>query len=143
MMAPEGPVYQAGTLSGNPLAVAAGLATLQVLDREDPYPRLEALAARLEQGIRAHAVAAGIRHVYTRVGSMACLFFNEGPVTDFESACASDTERFGRYFRVMQDEGIYLPPSQFETFFVSAAHDEETIDRVVEASGKALGRLDG
>jgi glutamate-1-semialdehyde 2,1-aminomutase len=137
-MAPEGPVYQAGTLSGNPLAVAAGLAALDVLIEEDPYPRLESLAARLEKGIQANIDALAIPMTWHRVGTMMCLFFHEGPVKDFEGASGSDTERFARYFHGMLERGFYLPPSQFETFFLSTAHTPEMIDLIVEANRETL-----
>ncbi|MFH2000599.1 MAG: glutamate-1-semialdehyde 2,1-aminomutase [Planctomycetota bacterium] len=137
-IAPVGPVYQAGTLSGNPLAVAAGLAALTVLLETDPYPRLEALGARLEQGIRTNAKALGLKLFCTRVGSMSCLFFNEGPITDYESAARSDTKRFARYFSAMMEQGIYLAPSQFETAFLSTAHTGEMVDKIIAANRKAL-----
>ena len=137
-LAPEGPVYQAGTLSGNPLAVAAGLAAVEALSAEPPYDRLEALGARLEAGLRKHMEAAPFPLAFNRVGSMATLFFGEDPVRDLASASACDTQRFARYFHEMLDRGIYLPPSPFETFFLSAAHTKEMVDRVVEAAGGAL-----
>jgi glutamate-1-semialdehyde 2,1-aminomutase len=137
-MAPEGPVYQAGTLSGNPLAVAAGLAALEVLVNENPYPRLEALAARLEAGIRSNLEAQKLPLAWHRVGSMMCLFFHEGPVKDFETASRANTELFAAYFQSMLEQGIYLPPSQFETFFIGTAHTPEMVDRIVAANGKAL-----
>jgi glutamate-1-semialdehyde 2,1-aminomutase len=126
-VAPAGPVYQAGTLSGNPLAVSAGLAMLRHLKAHpEVYERLEQLAAQL--------CAAAPRGVtVNRVGSMFTFFFTEGPVTDYESAKRSDTERFGRYFRAMLERGVYLAPSQFEAAFVSAAHTEEDIRRTVAA----------
>jgi glutamate-1-semialdehyde 2,1-aminomutase len=130
-VAPAGPVYQAGTLSGNPLAVSAGLATLQRLQREDPYGKLEALGARLEQGLSA------IGRV-NRVGSMLTVFFTAGDVSDFESAKKSDTQRFNRFFHALLDQGVYWPPSQFEAAFVSTAHTETDIDRTIEAAVKAL-----
>ncbi len=130
-VAPAGPVYQAGTLSGNPLAVAAGIATLRRLRKENPYGRLEDLGARLERGL-----AAGGR--VNRVGSMFTLFFTEREVVDFESAKTSDTERFNRFFHAMLDQGIYLPPSPFEAAFISAAHTESDIDRTIDAAMKAL-----
>jgi len=137
-IAPDGPVYQAGTLSGNPLAVAAGLAALTELKESNPYPKLEALGARLEQGIRANAESLGLNLWCTRVGSMSCLFFNPGPITDYESAAQSDTKRFARYFSEMMAQGIYLAPSQFETAFLSAAHTEEMVEKIIAANKKAL-----
>jgi glutamate-1-semialdehyde 2,1-aminomutase len=131
-VAPSGPVYQAGTLSGNPLAVAAGLATLQHLKAHpEIYKSLEARAATL-----CAAVPAGI--TVNRVGSMFTFFFTDQPVTDYESAKRSDTKRFGRYFRAMLDRGIYLAPSQFEAAFLSAAHTDEDIAKTVAAAQEAF-----
>jgi glutamate-1-semialdehyde 2,1-aminomutase len=136
-LAPVGPVYQAGTLSGNPLATAAGLATLSRLDAA-AYERLEALSARLEDGILRNLADLSLPWQYQRVGSMGCLFFAEEPVGSYADARTCDTERFGRYFRAMLDRGVYLPPSQFEACFISTAHSEEDIDRTVGASREAL-----
>ena len=140
-VAPAGPVYQAGTLSGNPLAVAAGLATLRRLQKENPYARLEALGARLERGLLAGAGSAGVPARVNRAGSMFTLFFTDGEVFDFESAKKSNIERFNQFFHSMLDQGIYLPPSQFEAAFISAAHTENDIDRTIEAASKALNFL--
>jgi glutamate-1-semialdehyde 2,1-aminomutase len=145
-VAPEGPVYQAGTLSGNPLAVAAGLATLRVLREEaeagrDPYARLERSAGRLANGLAAAAKEAGVPHRINRVGAMLTLFFTDQPVTDFTSAKTSDTERFGAWFRDMVDEGVAWPPSQFEAAFVSLAHTDADIDATIEAARKSLAAL--
>jgi glutamate-1-semialdehyde 2,1-aminomutase len=137
MLAPVGPVYQAGTLSGNPVAVAAGLATLKLLGPE-VYARLEALSARLEAGVRANLRRLSLPWQFQRVGSMACLFFTDRPVRNWTDADTCDRDRFAAYCRAMLAAGIYLPPSQFETFFVSAAHTEEDVNRTVEASRKAL-----
>jgi glutamate-1-semialdehyde 2,1-aminomutase len=127
-IAPSGPVYQAGTLSGNPLAVSAGLAMLRHLKAHpEIYGQLEERAASLVAG-----VPAGL--TVNRVGSMLTLFFNAGPVTDYESAKRSDTKRFAEYFRFMLERGIYVAPSQFEAAFVSAAHTGEDIVRTVGAS---------
>jgi glutamate-1-semialdehyde 2,1-aminomutase len=127
-IAPSGPVYQAGTLSGNPLAVSAGLAMLRHLKAHpETYRQLEERAASLVAGARAGLTV-------NRVGSMFTLFFTEGPVTDYESAKRSDTKRFAEYFRFMLERGIYLAPSQFEAAFVSAAHTVEDIARTVAAS---------
>ena len=136
-LAPEGPVYQAGTLSGNPLAVAAGLATLKALNN-DTYDKLEALAARLEAGFLANLTKLSLPYRFGRVGSMCCLFFTEQPVQNYQQASCSDSKRFATYFRAMLEEGIYLPPSQFEAFFVSTAHTTEDIDRTIEANFCAL-----
>ncbi len=137
-VAPVGPVYQAGTLAGNPLAVAAGLTTLRNLRSSDAYTRLDALAGRLERGIHEVCVERGARLQVNRVGSMLTLFFTETPVVDFATARKSDTAHFSRFFRKMLDRGIYWPPSQFETAFVSTAHSESDIDRTVEAIGESL-----
>jgi glutamate-1-semialdehyde 2,1-aminomutase len=131
-VAPAGPVYQAGTLSGNPLAVAAGLAMLRHLKRHPGiYDRLEARAAELRA-----AAPAGI--TVNRVGSMFTFFFTDGPVTDYESAKRSDTARFGRFFRAMLERGVYLAPSQFEAAFVSAAHTEDDIRQTIAAARQAF-----
>jgi glutamate-1-semialdehyde 2,1-aminomutase len=132
-VAPVGPVYQAGTLSGNPLAVSAGLAMLKRLQKDNPYEKLEALGARLERGLSRVGKV-------NRVGSMFTLFFTERDVVDFESAKTSDTQRFNKYFHAMLDQGIYMPPSQFEAAFISAAHTEADIDRTIEAAVKASSR---
>ncbi len=137
-VAPVGPVYQAGTLSGNPLAVAAGLAALETLRSENPYDRLEELSARLERGINETAVEKGARVVVNRVGSMLTLFFNEQPVTDFATAKTSDTDRFSEFHQAMLRHGVYWPPSQFEAAFVSAAHTEADIDETVEAIRESM-----
>jgi glutamate-1-semialdehyde 2,1-aminomutase len=132
LIAPSGPVYQAGTLSGNPLAVAAGLAMLRHLkEHPEVYALLEARAARL-----CAAVPEGI--TVNRVGSMFTCFFSGVPVTDYESAKRSDTARFGRFFRAMLERGVYLAPSQFEAAFVSAAHTERDIEETIAAAGEAF-----
>jgi glutamate-1-semialdehyde 2,1-aminomutase len=137
-VAPAGPVYQAGTLSGNPLAVAAGLATLQRLQTENPFDKLESLGARLERGVRDAAKGASVSLRINRAGSMFTIFFTDRDVFDFDSAKTCDRHRFNRFFHSMLDQGIYLPPSQFEAAFISAAHTVEDIDRTVEAAAKAL-----
>jgi glutamate-1-semialdehyde 2,1-aminomutase len=137
-VAPVGPVYQAGTLSGNPLAVAAGLSTLRRLEKDSPYSRLEALGARLENGILGATSKAGAAVRMNRVGSMFTLFFTDREVFDFDSAKTCDTQRFNRFFHSMLEQGIYWPPSQFEAAFISAAHTESDIDRTVAAAAKAL-----
>ena len=137
-LAPLGPVYQAGTLSGNPLALAAGLKTLELIQRPGVYERLEQLSARLDEGVAAAAREAGVPLVSNRVGSMLTAFFTASPVTDYRSAKTSDTARFGRYFRAMLSRGVYLAPSQFEAAFVSLAHTDEDIDRTVEAARASL-----
>jgi glutamate-1-semialdehyde 2,1-aminomutase len=140
-LAPDGPVYQAGTLSGNPLAMAAGCATLDALERHGTYERLEALTIRLQVGLARAAQAAEIMLTVNRVGSMITPFFCRGPVNDYAAAKGSDTTRFGRFFHGMLDEGVYLPPGQFESAFVSLAHTEADIDETVRAAGVALRLL--
>ena len=137
-VAPDGPVYQAGTLSGNPLAVAAGLATLRRLRTENPFARLEMLGARLEKGLLDAGSKAGVPVRVNRVGSMFTLFFTGHEVFDFDSAKTCDTQRFNRFFHSMLEQGIYWPPSQFEAAFISAAHTDADIDRTVNAAAKAL-----
>ena len=140
LVAPLGPMYQAGTLSGNPLAMAAGLATLRHLreHRKKIYPQLEKLSEELVTGVAAAAKDAGLPICYNRVGSMFTWFFTPGPVTDWNSASKSDTEAFGRFFRSMLDNGAYLPPSQFEAAFLSAAHTEEDIQQTIAAAKQAF-----
>jgi glutamate-1-semialdehyde 2,1-aminomutase len=137
-VAPVGPVYQAGTLSGNPLAVAAGLATLTGLRREPPYERLDSLAARLERGIHQIVTDKGLTVRVNRVGSMLTLFFTDQAVTDFDTAKSSDTGRFSEFFQAMLAEGVYWPPSQFEAAFVSTAHSEDDIDATIGAISRCL-----
>lgn len=140
-VAPEGPVYQAGTLSGNPLAMAAGLATLKLLQRPSLYEILEERAKRLEEGLREAAQEAGISVTLNRVGSMMCAFFNEGEVVDYETALKSDTEIYARFFWLMIEEGIYFAPSQFEAAFISVAHTDEDIAYTIEAASKVLKEI--
>jgi glutamate-1-semialdehyde 2,1-aminomutase len=138
---PAGKVFQAGTLSGNPVATAAGCATLQVLRDENPYPKLEALSARLAAGLQRAAREAGVAHQFARVGSMMTLFFTADPVVDWPTAAACDRRRFGRYFWELLDRGVYMPCSQFEALFVSAAHTETDIDATVAAAHEALVKV--
>ncbi len=133
-VAPEGPVYQAGTLSGNPIAVAAGLTTLRILSRPGTYERLESLASQLAEGMLQAAQEAGIALTSNRVGSMMTCFFREGEVYNFADANASNTELYGRFWREMLARGVYLAPSQFEAAFVSLAHTEEEILFTIEAA---------
>lgn len=140
MIAPEGPVYQAGTLSGNPLAVTAGLKTLEILEREKPYQRLEKLARRLAQGMANQAGQAGFDLQVQQCASLLTPFFIKSPVRNFEEALKADTTKFAAFFREMLDSGIYLAPSQFEAIFVSMAHTEADIDEAIEKAGKALKR---
>lgn len=139
-IAPTGPIYQAGTLSGNPLAMAAGLTTLNLLTPE-VYDRLETLGARLEAGLQRNAADTGVPLTINRVGSMVCPFFTEGPVTNYDTAKASNLNHFRAYFGKMLDQGISVPPSQFEGMFVSAAHSEQDIDDTLEAHYQALKSL--
>ncbi|HUZ02563.1 MAG TPA: glutamate-1-semialdehyde 2,1-aminomutase [Thermomicrobiaceae bacterium] len=137
-MAPVGPIYQAGTLAGNPLAMAAGIATLEVLRQPGSYERLELLGRRLADGLLAAAGAAGIPVTVNRVGSMLTGFFTGEPVADYDTATSADTGRYARYHRAMLERGVYLAPSQFEAAFVSLAHTEADLDRTAEAAVEAL-----
>ena len=138
-VAPLGPVYQAGTLAGNPLAVAAGIAALEELRRRPAiYLELESHAVRLTTGLGELASKAGIEVTINRVGSMFTVFFTRGPVTDFDSACTADRERYACFFREMLDRGILLPPSQFEAAFLSAAHTEPDLDATLAAARDAF-----
>jgi glutamate-1-semialdehyde 2,1-aminomutase len=139
-IAPNGPVYQAGTLSGNPCAVAAGLKTIELLRDAPPYARLEKLTKRLATGLLDAARQHGVAACVNRVGSMLTLFFTAGPVTDYASAKTSDTNRFAAFHRGLLQGGVYWPPSQFEAAFVSAAHTEDEIDRTIEVAQAALAR---
>ena len=139
LVAPSGPMYQAGTLSGNPLAMTAGYETFSIL-KNDPsfYQRLEQLSARLADGITRNIKELGLPLTQNRVGSMSTLFFTDEAVVDYQTAAASDTKRFGAYFRKMLELGIYLAPSQFEVGFVSIAHAKEDIDKTIAANREAL-----
>jgi glutamate-1-semialdehyde 2,1-aminomutase len=141
MISPLGPVYQAGTLSGNPVAVAAGRATLGVLKNSSIYDDLEERSAEFEQGVRHAAEKHNVPITFNRVGSMWTMFFTEGPVTDFESANKSDRERFARFFHLMLAEGVYLPPSQLEAAFFSAAHAKKDIVQLVERVDRTLKKV--
>ena len=139
MIAPVGPVYQAGTLSGNPLAMAAGLATLRELKRRpEIYTQLEQRSAMLVNGVLALAQEKGIALTANRVGSMFTWFFQEGEVKDWDTAAKSDTAAFGKFHNAMLEQGIYLPPSQFEAMFMSAAHSESDIQQTITAAAQAL-----
>ena len=139
-LAPLGPVYQAGTLSGNPLAMAAGLAQLKILEEQDVYTKLEKLGARLETEARGALKSAGIHYSFYRIGSMFCLFFTGRPVSNLDDAKTADLEKFARFFHALLAQGIYIAPSQFETGFLSAAHSEEDIDQTCRAFGIALAK---
>jgi glutamate-1-semialdehyde 2,1-aminomutase len=142
LVAPLGPMYQAGTLSGNPLAMAAGLATLRHLRaHREIYAQLDRLADKLVTGVAAAAKGAGVALSVNRVGSMFTWFFTANAVTDWTTASKADTEAFGRFFRVMLDGGVYLPPSQFEAAFLSAAHTEADIARTIEVAKSALAAV--
>ncbi len=137
-LAPLGPVYQAGTLSGNPVAVAAGSTTLALLERENPYPRMDRLGRTLAEGLAARARAARRPMHIARIGSLFTPFFRAGTVENLTDAKRSDTQAYARFFHAMLDRGIYLPPSQFEVAFVSAAHTEADIEQFLTAAGQAL-----
>ena len=141
MVAPLGAMYQAGTLSGNPLAVSAGIATLTELQKPGVFKKLEEIAERLTEGLTKAFQAAEIPSSINRVGSMFTGFFNDGPVTTLEDAEGSDTEMYGRYFHAMQENGVYIAPSQFEAGFVSTAHTEADIDATVTKASEALRTL--
>jgi glutamate-1-semialdehyde 2,1-aminomutase len=138
---PAGPVFQAGTLSGNPLAMAAGLATLQELRDHPPYQRLEQLGRLLGDGLSQAAAAAGVPHQLARAGSMWTLFFHPQPVTDYDGAKRSDTDRFARFFWAMLNRGVYLPCSQFEAAFLSTAHTEQHVAQTIAAAREALATI--
>ena len=135
---PAGKVFQAGTLSGNPLATAAGATTLRLLKEESPYERLDALSSRLATGLRRAAESAGVPHTIARVGSMLTLFFHPGPIHGWRQASQSDTARFSRYFWGLMDRGVYMPCSQYEALFVSGAHTEVEIDATIAAAEEVL-----
>ncbi|MBW3588190.1 MAG: glutamate-1-semialdehyde 2,1-aminomutase [Actinobacteria bacterium] len=141
MVAPAGPVYQAGTLSGNPLSVAAGLAALEQLGNGDPYGTLDSLGRLLSDGLQAEAKNAGVPLTVQRVGSMMTAFFTDMEVFDLEGAKTSDTDGFARFFHQLLDGGVYWPPSQFEAAFVCLAHDDDDIARVIETASKAFERI--
>ena len=139
---PVGQVFQAGTLSGNPLATAAGCATLKLLKEDPPYKRLESLSARLESGLREAAEAAGVPYSLARVGSMVTLFFNDSPVSNWQTASQCNTDRYAQYFWGMMNRGIYLPCSQYEALFVSAANAEADITTTIAAAKETLQELE-
>jgi glutamate-1-semialdehyde 2,1-aminomutase len=142
-LSPEGPVYQAGTLSGNPLAMAAGRATLQALHEEGVYEQLEARSEKLAEGLAAAAAKSGITTCQNRVGSMMTVFFQAGPVVDWTTAARSDAAAFGKFFHAMLARGVYLPPSQYEALFVSLAHTDEQIDETIAAAEEAFEEIKG
>ena len=141
-LSPEGPVYQAGTLSGNPLAMAAGIATLRELqNNEHIYDALDSMSRLLCEGLDEVFTRRGIPHYATRAGSMFCTFFTEQPVYDLESAMKSDTALYAKYFHAMLEGGIYLAPSQFEAGFISTAHTTRDVERTIEAAERAVAGL--
>ncbi len=140
-LSPEGGVYQAGTLSGNPLAMSAGIATLKLLKEEGFYQRIEEKSAYLEKGLLEAAKLSPVPTCWERVGGMFCTFFHPGPVHSFADAAKSDTQTFGKFFRAMLESGVNLAPSQFEAGFMSAAHSTDDLDRTIEAAGKAFKSL--
>jgi glutamate-1-semialdehyde 2,1-aminomutase len=140
-VAPAGPIYQAGTLSGNPLAMTAGLTTLRRLRDKSVYAQLERAGARLCAGLSEAARAAGIETVTNRVGSMWTTFFTNEPVTDWTSAGKSDRAFYGKFFHAMLGEGVYLAPSQFEAGFIGLAHTDELLDQTIAAARAAFARI--
>lgn len=142
-VAPAGPMYQAGTLSGNPLAMTAGIATLKGVKAPDTFQKLVDGATRLVQGISAAAEAAGVPLYATRAGTMFCFFFNPGPVTNWDTASKSDIETFGRFFHAMLKQGVYFPPSQYESWFFSTAHTGEIVETTIRAAEQAFAEIAG
>ncbi|MDE2236317.1 MAG: glutamate-1-semialdehyde 2,1-aminomutase [Elusimicrobia bacterium] len=138
LVAPLGPVYQAGTLSGNPVAVAAGLETLRLLRKERPYGRLERMTAELADGLRRQARSAGVPVRVNTAGSMFTVFFSEDEIVDYASATRCDRKRYGAFFRAMLERGVYLPPAQFEAAFVSAAHGPRELEATLAAARRAF-----
>lgn len=137
-VAPLGPVYQAGTLSGNPIAVTSGLKTLEILERDNPYPELERKTKQLVEAVADEARKVGIPIQINQIASMFTVFFTGQPVTDYTSAKRSDTQRYARFFHALLEWGVYFPPSQFEAAFVSTAHDEEALESALEAVKRAM-----
>jgi glutamate-1-semialdehyde 2,1-aminomutase len=141
LVSPLGPMYQAGTLSGNPIAVAAGKSTLSVLKNSSIYDDLEERSAEFEEGVKHAGEKHGVTITFNRVGSMWTIFFTDGPVTDYESANRSNREKFARFFHLMLAEGVYLPPSQLEAAFFSAAHAKKDILQLIERADRALKKV--
>ncbi|HCY76806.1 MAG TPA: glutamate-1-semialdehyde-2,1-aminomutase [Ignavibacteriales bacterium] len=139
MLSPSGPVYQAGTLSGNPLAMCAGFAAISnIKEHPEIYVQLEKASMYLENGFKENLKSVGKNYAMNRVGSMMCMFFTENPVNDFKSALASDTALYGKYFHEMLNRGIYLAPAQFEALFVSTVHNKEDLDKTIKAHKESL-----
>lgn len=141
MVAPAGPMYQAGTLSGNPLAMSAGIATLSLIQGQECWRRLERAAARLEAGIASAAQKAGIPIQQTRVGTMFTTFFSETKPVDWNTVKVADKARFGKFFQKMLENGVYLAPSQFEAGFISIVHTDDVIDATVAKAEQAFKEL--
>jgi len=141
MMSPEGPVYQAGTLSGNPLATAAGLAMLDKLSQPNFYKDLKTKADVLFDGMADNCKKLGLSYAYNRVESLSCIFFKEGTVTSFSDAMKSDTAMYAKYFHAMLDRGITLAPAQFEAMFVSSAHTDDDIEKTIKAHYESLKEI--
>ena len=140
-LSPEGGIYQAGTLSGNPLAMSAGIATLKLLQEEGFYQQIEEKSAYLEKGLQQVTASSSVATCWQRVGGMFCTYFQAGPVNNFDDALKSDTDAFGTYFRSMLDQGINLAPAQFEAGFMSIAHSQEDLDKTIAAVEKALSTI--
>ena len=140
-LAPDGSVYQAGTLSGNPLAMSAGIAVLEALADGVVYKKIETLGQALSEGLADAAKSAGVPVRLQRIGSMSCCYFTDEPVHNMADAMKSDREKFGKYFHCMLEEGVYLAPSQFEAGFISAAHDEAAIEKTIAAAAKVMKSL--
>ncbi|HXX57385.1 MAG TPA: glutamate-1-semialdehyde 2,1-aminomutase [Thermodesulfovibrionales bacterium] len=142
IVAPEGPVYQAGTLSGNPIAMTAGIETLKILSKKGAYEKLEKTMDRLERGLKDAAKKSGVKTKFYRAGTMFCTYFSDREVVDYETAKRSDTKRFGRFFTGMLQQGVNLAPSQFEAGFISLAHTGNDIEKTIRAAYKTLSGLD-
>jgi glutamate-1-semialdehyde 2,1-aminomutase len=141
MVSPEGPVYQAGTLSGNPLAMTAGIVTIKELSRPGVYSAIEKKSAMLEEGLKDAAKKAGVKTRFYRAGSMFCTYFTDIDVTDYETAKKADTGKFSRFFSGILERGVNLAPSQFEAGFMSLAHSERDIDATVTAAYEAIKKI--
>jgi glutamate-1-semialdehyde 2,1-aminomutase len=140
-LAPAGPVYQAGTLSGNPVAVAAGLAALRLIEQVDPYPTLEEAAVAVSEGVTKALADVGVAHTVNREGSLFSVFFGDGAVTDFAGARAADHDTYARFFRGLLDRGVYLPPSGYEAWFLGAAHGGDEVEATLEAARQAAAEV--
>ena len=141
LIAPEGPIYQAGTLSGNPLAMAAGIATLGIVKQPEFYKRLEEKSSWFGDELLALAASYSVPVVLNRVGSMMTCFFTAEPVWDFQTALRADSDRYGQYYRHMRTQGVWLAPSQFEALFISAAHEPEHLEKALAATESSFKKL--